>query len=86
MGFSERSFLNDRSSRNIPTGPGSRGGQWHDQEFRRAYFRTWRANHLEYRRREVERRAEAKRRVRLVRDRAWVDALLAQDEPGVGDE
>lgn len=45
-----------RSSRNTPTGPGSRGGRWHDPEFRKAYWRQWRAEHPEYRERERQRR------------------------------
>lgn len=40
------------SSRNVPTGPGSRGGRWHDPEYRRAYHRAWRAAHPDYRERE----------------------------------
>lgn len=45
-----------RSSRSIPTGPGSRGGHWHEPERRAAYFRAWRAAHPEYRERERERK------------------------------
>jgi hypothetical protein len=45
----------------LPTGPGSRGGQWHDDEYRRAYHRAWRAAHPEYRERERLRRARARR-------------------------
>jgi hypothetical protein len=41
----------------LPTGAGSRGGRWHDPEFRRAYYRAWRAAHPEYREREKLRRA-----------------------------
>jgi hypothetical protein len=40
----------------LPTGPGSRGGRWHEPEFRRAYHRAWRAAHPEYRERERLRR------------------------------
>ena len=36
----------------LPTGPGSRGGRWHEPEFRRAYHRAWRAAHPGYRERE----------------------------------
>jgi hypothetical protein len=64
------------SPRNEPTGPGSRGGHWHDPEYRRAYWRAWRAAHPEYREREARRRAALKREARLERDRRWVDALL----------
>lgn len=44
----------------LPVGPGSRGGQWHNLEFRRAYHRAWRASHPEYREREILRRRLAK--------------------------
>ena len=44
-----------RSSRSTPTGPGSRGGHWHEQEYRRAYFRAWRKAHPEYQERERRR-------------------------------
>ena len=40
----------------LPTGPGSRGGQWHEPEYRRAYQRAWRAANPEYRERERLRR------------------------------
>lgn len=40
----------------LPTGPGSRGGRWHDPEFRRLYHRAWRAGHAEYRERDNVRR------------------------------
>jgi hypothetical protein len=36
----------------LPVGPGSRGGRWHEPEFRRAYHRAWRAAHPDYRERE----------------------------------
>ena len=39
-----------RSSRSIPTGPGSRGGTYHLR--RNEYDRAWRAAHPEYRERE----------------------------------
>ena len=35
------------SSQNIPTGPGSRGGMYHDPDWRRAYYRAWRRAHPE---------------------------------------
>jgi hypothetical protein len=41
----------------MPTGPGSRGGRWHDKEYRRAYHRAWRAANPDYREREKLRRA-----------------------------
>ena len=44
----------------LPTGPGSRGGRWHEIEFRRAYQRAWRASHPEYREREALRRSDAR--------------------------
>jgi hypothetical protein len=36
----------------LPTGPGSRGGKWHNPEYRRAYYRCWRRAHPEYNERE----------------------------------
>jgi hypothetical protein len=45
------------SARSVPTGPGSRGGHWHDREYRNAYRRAWRAAHPEYREREALRQA-----------------------------
>jgi hypothetical protein len=45
------------STRSIATGPGSRGGRWHEQEYRNAYHRAWRAAHPEYLERERLRRA-----------------------------
>lgn len=44
----------------LPVGPGSRGGRWHDAEYRRAYHRAWRAAHPEYRERERLRSARAR--------------------------
>jgi len=44
----------------LPVGPGSRGGRWHDPEFRRAYHQAWRAGHPEYRERERLRRARGR--------------------------
>jgi len=46
----------------LATGPGSRGGQWHDPEYRRAYHRAWKAAHPEYREREALRRARQRAR------------------------
>lgn len=46
----------------LPEGPGSRGGSWHDPEFRRAYHRAWRAAHPDYREREALRRARQRAR------------------------
>lgn len=45
----------------LPVGDGSRGGRWHDPEYRREYHRAWRAAHPEYRERERLRRARARR-------------------------
>lgn len=44
----------------LPVGPGSRGGRWHEIEYRRAYHRAWRAAHPEYREREALRRARSR--------------------------
>lgn len=52
-----------RSSRSIPTGPGSRGGTSHTP----AYWRAWRRNHPDYRERE---RTRSIRRRLLLRIRA----------------
>lgn len=41
----------------LPVREGSRGGRWHDPEYRRAYHRAWRAAHPEYQEREKLRRA-----------------------------
>ena len=41
-------------SNRLPTGPGSRGGHWHEPAFRSAYFIAWRREHPAYR--EDERR------------------------------
>jgi hypothetical protein len=48
----------------LPTGPGSRGGRIHDPEYRRAYWRAWKAAHPEYRERERLRRARERARER----------------------
>lgn len=37
-----------RMHNRLPVGPGSRGGHWHDPEYRRAYYRAWRAAHPRY--------------------------------------
>jgi len=47
-------------SNRLPVGPGSRGGRWHDPEFRRIYHSRWRAAHPEYREREALRRSNAR--------------------------
>ena len=49
-------------SNRLPTGLGSRGGRWHEPEWRRAYQRAWRAAHPEYREREALRRARQRAR------------------------
>ena len=56
--------MNELSVRSRPTGPGSRGGRWHDPDYRRAYARAWRAAHPDYRERERLRRARARARMR----------------------
>jgi hypothetical protein len=58
------------SARSRPTGPGSRGGHWHDPEFRTAYHRKWRAANPEYRERENRRRTERRRQLRMAREAA----------------
>jgi hypothetical protein len=46
----------------LPVGPGSRGGRWHEAEFRRLYHAAWRAGHPEYRERERLRSARGRAR------------------------
>jgi hypothetical protein len=36
----------------LPTGPGSRGGHWHEPGYPAKYHQAWRAAHPEYRERE----------------------------------
>lgn len=48
------------SSRSTSSGPGSRGGHYHEPAFRLWYHRTWRALHPEYRERERLRRYRAR--------------------------
>lgn len=52
-----------RSSRSTPTGPGSRGGRWHDPEFRRDYQRAWRRAHPDYERERQPRKRLRRRQV-----------------------
>ena len=40
-------------SNRLPTGPGSRGGHWHEPGFPAKYHRAWRAANPEYRAREA---------------------------------
>jgi hypothetical protein len=54
-----------RSSRSIPTGPGSRGGRWHDPEFRSLWYQAWRRNHPDYRERERTRMIRARLLLRI---------------------
>jgi hypothetical protein len=56
--------MTQRSSRSTATGPGSRGGRYHDPEYRREYDRAWRAAHPGYRDREALRRARERARER----------------------
>jgi hypothetical protein len=58
--------MSERMSNRLPVGPGSRGGRWHEIEFRRAYHRAWRAANPEYRERETFRRANARAAARGV--------------------
>ncbi len=57
-------YGNPRSSRSTPTGPGSRGGEWHLTEHRNAYHRAWRRAYPEYR---VRERLRAARRRAMMR-------------------
>ncbi len=70
----------------LPVGPGSRGGHWHDPEFRRIYHRLWRAAHPEYRERERLRRARG-RAIERREDPAGIvvapDATRPLPEPAV---
>jgi len=66
-----------RSSRSIRTGPGSRGGKWHDLAWRRAYWRQWRAEHAEYRKREQERKARRRAaRREAINEPTFVEAIV----------
>ena len=51
----------------LPTGPGSRGGKWHDPEWRKEYYRLWRKAHPEYRERERQRSLKNKMDARTKR-------------------
>ena len=44
----------------LPVGPGSRGGHWHELEFRRQYYRDWKHEHYGYREREAERKRRSR--------------------------
>jgi hypothetical protein len=46
----------------LPVGPGSRGGHWHEDDYRAAYHRAWRAGAPEYRERERLRKARERAR------------------------
>jgi hypothetical protein len=52
----------------LPVGKGSRGGHWHDPEYRREYSRAWRAAHPAYREREALRRC--RKREELIEENA----------------
>ena len=58
-----------RSSRNRSTGPGSRGGHWHEPAFRAAYWRAWRRTHPDYRARERTRSIRKRLIARIVAGR-----------------
>lgn len=44
----------------LPTGPGSRGGHWHELGYPAKYHRAWRRANPEYREREALRRSNAR--------------------------
>lgn len=50
-----------RMSNRLPVGPGSRGGTYHQDPA--GYFRRYRREHPEYRRREVERKSRARQEI-----------------------
>jgi hypothetical protein len=54
-------------SNRLPVGPGSRGGHWHEQEFRAAYFRRWRKEHPGYYQNDLNRRRLTHAMTRLAR-------------------
>lgn len=54
-------------SNRLPTGPGSRGGRWHDKTYRSAYFAAWRKAHPEYVERDNQRRLRTHAFTRLTR-------------------
>lgn len=80
--------LKARSSRNVPTGVGSRGGighRWSDDPVAwAARARRWRANHADYRERDNARRCRTRRALALERDRREVDELVARLTPAGG--
>jgi hypothetical protein len=41
-----------RFENRLPTGPGSRGGHWHEKNWRNEYQRIWRQTHPDYQERE----------------------------------
>jgi hypothetical protein len=53
-----------RSGRSRPTGPGSRGGRYHEPEWRNGYKSAWVAAHPEYREREQLSHARSRARKR----------------------
>ena len=63
----------------LPVGPGSRGGAWHNPEYRREYQRAWRAAHPEYR--EAERLRRARERARRNGDPAGIEAVASNGYP-----
>jgi len=60
----------------LPTGPGSRGGQWHNPEYRRSYYRRWKHSRPDYQEREARRKSDARRLERLRADAALVGAEM----------
>lgn len=64
----------------LPVGPGSRGGHWHDPEYRNAWHRAWRLANPEYRERERLRSAR-KRAARKGADPAGIAVPPAFPRP-----
>jgi hypothetical protein len=75
----------DKMGNRLPVGPGSRGGHWHEVEFRRAYFQKWRREHPEYRERERQRRLlkhMEERTRRVVEGGTYERPRTPDEEPG----
>ena len=69
-----------QSPRNQPTGPGSRGGHWHEPLFRAGYFAGYRAGQVAYHASELWRMAQRRRTLRLANDRLEVEAEIARQD------
>ena len=62
--------------RNTPTGPGSRGGHWHEPEFRRAWHNAYRKEHPEYAERDYQVKRERRRQARIAKELSELDGVV----------